>query len=221
VRVNPSSSLPHRRPRPARADAPAAGSAHVQEKHRRRRREILHSALRAFRERGYHDTTLDAIAERLGVRRTALYHYFADKEAILHAGHLEALGELQRIVREARRLRGPAERLRHLIREHVRVMTETLEGSPLAIEVTAFSPEHRSGIVAARDRYERALRGIIADGVKSGVFRPADPKIAAFVVLGAINWIVRWYHPGGGFDAAQLGHLFADLLVGGLVATTP
>jgi TetR/AcrR family transcriptional regulator len=171
-------------------------SRHVAEKRSRRRREILHSALRAFRERGFHDTTLDDIAERLGVRRTALYHYFPDKEAILHACHLEALEDLKRIVREARRLGTAGARLVHVIREHVRVMTDTLEGSPLGIEVTAFSPEHRAGIVAARDRYERALREVIAEGIRDGEFRAVDPKIAAFAILGAINWIARWYRPG-------------------------
>jgi len=191
-------------------------SRHVAEKRSRRRREILHSALRAFRERGFHDTTLDDIAERLGVRRTALYHYFPDKEAILHACHLEALEDLKRIVREARRLGTPGARLAHVIREHVRVMTDTLEGSPLGIEVTAFSPEHRAGIVAARDRYERALREVIAEGIRDGEFRAVDPKIAAFAILGAINWIARWYRPGGSIDAPGLGQQFADHLVGGL-----
>lgn len=191
-------------------------SRHVEEKRTRRRREILHSALRAFRDRGYHDTTLDDIAERLGVRRTALYHYFPDKEAIVHACHLEALEDLKRIVREARRFDTAAGRLAHVIREHVRVMTDTLEGSPLGIEVTAFSPEHRGGIVAARDRYERALRETIAEGIQGGEFRAVDPKIAAFAILGAINWIARWYRPGGSIDAPGLGQQFADHLVGGL-----
>ena len=191
-------------------------SRHVAEKRSRRRREILHSALRAFRERGFHETTLDDIAERLGVRRTALYHYFPDKEAILHACHLEALEDLKRIVRDARRLGTAGGRLAHVIRAHVRVMTDTLEGSPLGIEVTAFSPEHRAGIVAARDRYERALREIIAEAIRGGEFRAVDPKIAAFAILGAINWIARWYRPGGSIDAPGLGQQFADHLVGGL-----
>jgi AcrR family transcriptional regulator len=191
-------------------------SPHVAEKRSRRRSEILHSALRAFRERGYHDTTLDDIAERLGVRRTALYHYFPDKEAILHACHLEALEDLKRILREARRYDTAAQRLSHVIREHVRVMTDTLEGSPLGIEVTAFSPGHRGSIVAARDRYERAIREIIAEGIRSGEFRPVDPKVATFAVLGAINWIARWYRPEGAVDAPSLGQQFADHLVGGL-----
>src|SRR5512146_2694440 len=97
------------------APPPTRGSAHVRAKRQRRRVEILHAALRAFRDKGYHATTLDDIAQQLGVRKTALYHYFPDKEAILHACHREGLAELDRIVREARRLRGAPEQVRHVI----------------------------------------------------------------------------------------------------------
>ena len=197
--------------------AQAAVSPHVREKRQRRRAEILHAALRAFREQGYHATTLDDIAEHLGLRKTALYHYFPDKEAILYECHRESLAELDRLMGDARkRFRSATERLAHVIREHVRVMTETLEGSPLAFEVTALSPEHHNEVIAARDRYERGVRRIIESGVKSGEFRPVDSKIAVFAILGSINWIAQWYRPEGSIHAPELGAEFADHLVGGL-----
>jgi AcrR family transcriptional regulator len=195
----------------------AAASPRIREKRERRRAEILHAALRAFREKGYHATTLDDIAEHLGLRKTALYHYFPDKEAILYECHRESLGELERLTRDARkRFSSATERLAHVIREHVRVMTETLEGSPLAFEVTALSPEHHDEVIGARDRYERGVRRIITSGIKSGEFRPVDSKIAVFAILGSINWIAQWYRPEGSIHAPELGAEFADHLVGGL-----
>jgi AcrR family transcriptional regulator len=191
-------------------------SPHVRAKRSRRRTEILHAALRAFRERGYHATTLDDIAERLGVGKTALYHYFPDKEAILFACHQESLAELDRILRGARRYASATERLAYVIREHVRVMTDTLEGSPLAFEVPALSPARQRPIIAARDRYELALRRMITEGIAAGEFREVESKIAAFAILGAINWIARWYRPEGSLHAQELGRQFADHLVGGL-----
>jgi TetR/AcrR family transcriptional regulator len=191
-------------------------SARVLAKHDRRRKEILHAALGAFREKGYHGTTLDDIAERFGVRKTALYYYFPDKEAILYACHRESLAELDRIVKGARSHGTAAEQLAYVIREHVRVMTDTLEGSPLAFEVTALSPERQRDVIAGRDRYERALRRIIAQGIADGEFRHVNPKTAVFAILGSINWIARWYRPEGALHSAELGLEFADHLVGGL-----
>ena len=201
---------------PAAPAVSPARSARVREKRDRRRKEILHAALRAFREKGYHGTTLDDIAERFGVRKTALYHYFPDKEAILYACHQESLAELDRIIAGARALDSARERLAHVIREHVRVMTDTLEGSPLAFEVTALSAERQRDVIAGRDRYEKALRRIIAHGVADHEFRKLDPKIAVFAILGSINWISRWYRPEGALHADELGREFAEHLVGGL-----
>jgi len=199
-----------------RSAAAITQSPHVHAKRERRRGEILHAALSAFRERGYHATTLDHIAVHLGVRKTALYHYFPDKEAILHACHVESLAELDRILDAARRLPGPAERLRHLIVEHVRVMTDTLGASPLAFEVSALGSQRQAGIIAGRDRYERELRRVIEHGIRTGVFRKVDAKVAAFAILGSINWVARWFRPEGELNADAVGTEFADLLVGGL-----
>lgn len=194
-----------------------SSSPHIREKRRKRRAEILHAALVAFRENGYHATTLDDIAERLGLRKTALYHYFPDKDSILYECHRESLAEIERMIEESRGCCEKAsERLAYVIREHVRIMTETLEGSPLAFEVPALSAERKSEIVAARDRYERVLRRLIVQGIEEGEFKDVDPKIAAFAILGAINWIARWYQPEGAIRAPELGAQFADYLVGGL-----
>lgn len=192
-------------------------SPHIREKRRRRKAEILHAALKAFRDKGYFATTLDDIAEHLGVRKTALYHYFPDKESILYECHRVSLEEVGRLMKEARRKFDTAgEQLAYLIREHVRVMIDTLEGSPLAFEVSALSPDRQTEIIAARDEYERGLRRIIDRGVEAGEFRSVNSKIAVFAIMGSINWIARWFRPEGSMHAAELGDEFGEYLVGGL-----
>jgi AcrR family transcriptional regulator len=191
----------------------------VQRKREARRREILHAALAAVRDQGYHGTTLEHVAERLGMRKTAIYHYFPDKDALLYACHRESLAELERLVSESQACCDtPAERLGFLIREHVRIMTETLEGSPLAFEVMELSPERRAEVVAGRDAYEQVLRRLIARAIERGEFRKVDPKTAVFAILGAINWIARWFRPDGTVNARVLGERYADYLLGGLYA---
>lgn len=189
----------------------------IEQKRRRRKAEIVRAALRAFRERGYHQTTLEDIAARLGIRPSALYHYFPDKDALLYHCHVESLTEVMRLLDEAHaRYEQPADQLAYLIREHVRVMTETLEASPLAFEVTALSPDRAAEVIALRDRYEHGLRKILRRGKRDGTFRNVNPKTAVFAILGAINWIARWFDPEGAVDGRRLGTEFADLLVGGL-----
>jgi AcrR family transcriptional regulator len=199
------------------ASAGRSKSAYVRQKREKRRAEIVHAALSAFREHGYHTTSLDDIAVRLGIRKTALYHYFADKDALLFECHRESLAELERIIEASKRgCDGAGARLAYLLREHVRIMTDTLRGSPLAFEVPALSPKRRAEIVAGRDRYERVLRELVSAGIKAGDFREVDPKIVVFAMLGSINWIARWYQPDGRIKGDELGRQFADYLLQGL-----
>jgi len=173
--------------------------------------------MESFRETGYYETTLEDIAGRLNVRKTALYHYFPDKESLLFECHRRSLDELEALLARARAKKSTArDRLEYVIREHVRVMTDTLEGSPSAFEVTALRPAHQQAIVERRDRYEHGLRQLIREGIEEGDFRPVDAKLAVFTMLGAINWIARWYRPDGSWRAPELGRDYADLLVGGL-----
>lgn len=189
----------------------------LERKRKHRRREIIHAALEAVREKGYHATTLDDIGERLGVRKTALYHYFPDKDAILLACHRESLAELDRLAEASRVLEGARARLSFLIREHVRIMTDTLEGSPLAFEVSSLPDEARTEVIAGRDRFEHLLRALVVEGIRDGEFRKVDPKVVVFGILGATNWIARWYKPDGALQAPELGEAFADYLLRGLV----
>jgi len=199
------------------ASAKRRSTPHVQQKRKERRAAILHAALSAFREQGFHATSLDDIAARLGVRNTALYYYFADKDALLYECHRESLAELERMIEaSAACCESPEERLAYLLREHVRIMTDTLEGSPLAFEVPALSPKRRAAIVAGRDRYEQLLRKLISAGIAAGAFRAVNPKVVVFAMLGSINWIARWYQPGGRMNAGELGQQFADYLIAGL-----
>jgi hypothetical protein len=52
--------------------------------------------------------------------------------------------------------------------------------------------------------------------VKEGVFEVGDTKSAVWAILGALNWIVQWYSPGGEMTAEKIAEDFGDLFVGGL-----
>ena len=67
-----------------------------------------------------------------------------------------------------------------------------------------------------RDEYEGMLRGIIEAGVRSGVFVPCDSRLIGFAILGALNWIPRWYKPGGPRTPKEIAGAFSEYFVRGL-----
>jgi TetR/AcrR family transcriptional regulator len=71
-------------------------------------------------------------------------------------------------------------------------------------------------VIARRDVFDRGLRAIIQDGMEQGLFAPGDPKMVAFAVMGAVNWITKWFDPAGAMTSDEIATAFADYLVGGL-----
>ncbi|HUM02266.1 MAG TPA: TetR/AcrR family transcriptional regulator [Thermoanaerobaculia bacterium] len=209
-------------PRSGRAASSRPPSLHVQKKRDAKRLQILESAVRAFAARGFHGTSMEEIAGELRLTRGSLYYYFRDKEEILalcHAVALEAvLAAFEKVRASAM---PPDEKLRRLILQHVKIQVDKFHGTALALELDALRPASRSAVVAGRDRYDRGLRELIEEGIRARLFRPVDTKLAAFAVVGAINWIGRWYRPEGGATPDELGSEFADLFLAALSDSKP
>ncbi len=203
----------------SRAAASRRPTPHVRRKREAKRHKILESAVHAFAQRGFHGTSMGDIARELRLTRGSLYYYFRDKEEILALCHSVAL---EAVLEAFERVRAsdlpPDEKLRRMIAEHVLIQVDKFHGTALALELDALRPSARAAVVAGRDRYDRGLRGLIEEAIHAGLFRPVDPKLTAFAIVGAINWIGRWYRPGGGATPEALGAHFADLFLSALRA---
>ena len=183
-----------------------------------RRIEILKSAAAAFRRRGYHGASVDEIASALEMTKGNLYYYFRNKEEILYACHDYSLDVLLALMLDVQAgTARPDEKLRRLILAFVHLMLDELQGTALTLDLQALSPALQRRIIAKRDRFDRGLREIVQQGIDSGLFRPGDPKMIGFAIMGAVNWITKWFDPAGPMTSEQIGQRFADYLVGGLM----
>jgi AcrR family transcriptional regulator len=179
---------------------------------------ILESAIAAFRRHGYHGTSMEQIADQLLMTKGSLYYYFSDKEEILFAAHDLALDRILVELARVRRKSGcPCGKLDDILAAHIRIMVEGFSGTALALEFGALSTRRLGRVIAKRDRFERGLRDLIRKGSRQGCFRPVDPKMAVMALLGSINWIARWYRPGGPAGAEEVTRQFVDLFMGGLL----
>jgi AcrR family transcriptional regulator len=183
-----------------------------------RRIDILKSAAAAFRRRGYHGASVDEIASALEMTKGNLYYYFRNKEEILFACHEYSLDVLLGLLDEIRaEPTPPDEKLRKLVLAFVHLILDELRASALTIDLQALSPPLLRRVIARRDQFDRGLRAIIQQGIDEGRFAPGDAKMIAFAVMGAVNWITKWYDPEGPQSSDQIGKAFADYLVGGMI----
>lgn len=190
---------------------------------RPRETELLAAATRLFRERGFHATSMQDLAEALGMNRGSLYHYITSKDELLWSVLNRAFDLLEARVRP--QLEGnasPLARLTGAIHEHLRVAAEHAdELSLIQIELRSLAPEWRSRMIARRDAYEGLWRQAIAEAIAAGEVRPIDVRLAGIGILSVCNWFTQWYRPGGQMTVDQIADAFVGLLVGGLLPRAP
>jgi len=180
--------------------------------------ELYEHATRLFAERGFAGTSLQDIADALGITRPALYYYVKSKDELLAKlvtevtnGPLDELNALvaadddpERLLRGivgvivGRRATQP-ERFRLLIRSE----------AELPAELTSAYDEGRRAVL-------KVIAGVVEAGVRAGRFRPVDARVAALGVLGMCNWVAWWFHPGGKDTADAVTAQLADMAVGAL-----
>jgi AcrR family transcriptional regulator len=188
----------------------------------RQRDAILRAAARLFRERGFADTGMRDIAAAADLSAANLYHYFNGKNELLFYCQDRALDRMLEAVASARRLStSAADRLQQVFITHVQTLLDDVEGSSAHLQVESLPPALRAAIVKKRDRYEHAVRRLIADGIRSGALVDMPPAIVARAMLGALNWTVTWFRPEGPDTAASIGETISRFLVRGIASRTP
>jgi AcrR family transcriptional regulator len=184
-----------------------------------RRLEILRRAAAVFRAKGYHGAGMREIADGLGLAPGALYYYFRSKEDLLQACQELSLERLVTGGREIARSSRPApRRLGDLVAMHLDLTLDVLGGSAAHVQFQALPASRLKAVVRRRDEYERIVRDVIEDGIREGAFRAVDAKLAALVLLGALNWTVVWWKPGERWTPRDLTAGVIDLLLAGLCA---
>jgi AcrR family transcriptional regulator len=183
-------------------------------------REVLEGAARVFQRLGYPQTTLEDVANEVGINRATLYYYVGTKEellvSLLHQP-IEALrAGLEEIV--TRQL-SATEKLTEALRAYVTAMQQRPE---LFIFVgenihKVMSGDEANDIQDNADRWGRLMAGVIAEGQQQGEFRSdIDPRLATLAISGMFNWTYRWYDPGGRMPLSQIGEVFIELALSSL-----
>lgn len=190
-----------------------------------KRAEIMRIGATVFREVGYEAATVDEIAKRAELDRASLYYYFKGKQELFRemvgvatAHNVECAETIAALDT------GAEDKLRSLIlalfdsyQRHYPYLFVYLEQdiSRLAQDQSKWSAE----ILALNGRFNAAVVSIVREGRESGVFvSKGSDKIVAAGMLGMCNWSHRWFRIDGKLNAEEVATVFADMLLGGLLA---
>ena len=171
---------------------------------------LLDVAVAAFNERGYDATSMDELAARLGITKSAIYHHVSSKVDLLRMALDRALDALFAVTEEPGATNGRAiDRLEHVVRGSVRVLTTQLPFVTLLLRVRGNSEVERAALQRRRE-FDRIVTDLERAAEDEGDVRPDDdPAVTSRLLFGTVNSLTEWYRTDGGLSADDL----ADALV--------
>jgi AcrR family transcriptional regulator len=186
-----------------------------------REQQVRAAALRLFRDKGYHATSMRDIAAQVGINKGSLYSYIRSKEDLLIPFFERAMGlllaEIEAI--SADESLTATERLKRAIKAHILNVTENLDILTVYLsEWRQLRADSLSTVRQQRERYAALFLTIVEDGVRRGEFRAIDPRISALGMIGMCNYLFRWYRPDGRLRPEQIADELTDMLLHGVLA---
>ena len=184
-----------------------------------KRQAVLQTAAQLFNERGFHATSLDDIAERLHITKPTLYYYIKSKDDILLECVRSALVMMQAGIDAVRQDGGRAlDQLMACMRIYAGIVTEDFGRCVIRIGEEPLPAPLKKELRQLKAGIDHEFRRLIAEGIQEGSLLACDPKLAAFMLGGALSWIGRWYHEGGELTPEQITDQAIALLLGGILA---
>ncbi|ELB93162.1 TetR family transcriptional regulator [Rhodococcus wratislaviensis IFP 2016] len=165
-----------------------------------RRRQILKAAAKVMQHTGFHQMSMQALADEANVSVGLLYNYFGNKEEILRATITAILDAFRDQLEPAMAAAGddPVERLAAGIRRFVEIVDENLDAVALTYrESRTLDPAGRETLKRLEIATSAPLRAVLTEGIDAGVMNPVDVDLIVFdLVLLAHGWSLKHWHFG-------------------------
>jgi TetR/AcrR family transcriptional regulator, cholesterol catabolism regulator len=183
------------------------------EKTRDRQIEIYDAAVELFRQRGYFGTSMRELAARVGTQMSTLYHHYSHKQDLLMAIMERTMHDLTGDVTTAVGGRtDDCERLAAAVHAHVTFhASRASEAFVTDAELRALEPENYERIVRLRDAHQSIFERLVDDGVASGTFKVADPKLTTYAVMTMCTAVGVWYRPGGRLSQDEIAQRYSEI----------
>lgn len=180
-----------------------------------KREQILEVATELFYERGYQRTSLDAVAERLGVTKPFIYYHFQDKAELLFEISRRGITRGNEVLRAALAAPGPvAPRLHTAVCEIVRTIIQAQRYTAIFFrEQKNFDARIRAPLEKMHREFDDLLARLLEQGVTSGEFHITDVRLCSLAIGGMLNWAYTWYRQSGRLSVDELAQGMGELVL--------
>lgn len=178
---------------------------------------LLAVAVKVFNEKGYDGTSMDVLADRLGISKSSIYHHVSGKQELLELALGRALGALFAATTEAGTTEGRhIDRLEYLVRRSVEILAAELPYVTLLLRVRGNSVVERRAL-ARRREFDEFVGNLVIGAAEEGDVSPeVDPALVARLLFGTVNSLIEWHRPRVGVSVDELADAVVAMTFDGL-----
>ena len=189
-----------------------------------RKQEILKTAARLFKEKGYTAVTMRDLATEIGVKAASLYNHISSKEEILYEVIMKVAQSFTEGIEEIR-FREPtspagrsgiAEKLTDVVAQHVNLTADHPYQMASLNNDWMHLGEAKSTYLELRNTYEQHFREIIKQGKNAKVLKEIDEEVILFSTLGTLRNLYLWIPKKADLDREKLITSLSQTLLQGI-----
>lgn len=191
-------------------------------RHEDKRVAILRTAAQLFATHGYEATSLDLIADRLGMHKATLYHYIKGKDEVLYQCLVKSFEDLDAVVAQMRDRDVPVlERLRLFALRLAHAQNNDFGRCLVRVGLRPLAAMDTTDLRAFQRRLDTTVRDLVTEGIAAGDIKPCNPGLVSAMLFGTLNWVPQWYREGGKLELDAIVDSFVDMLVHGIATRGP
>lgn len=184
------------------------------------KKTVFEVAAEVFHRKGYDNTSMSDVATAAGLTKAGLYHHVSSKESLLFTVLDSGLDFTESyVLKPLDAIADPLDRLKAMIDRHLRLVLEerNLEVTGLLHECKTLSASDRTRINRRKKEYVRMTTKLVGDVVQKYEVKDVNPKLAAFALLGMLNWTYQWYKPSGSSSREEIVETFQQIFLQGIL----
>jgi AcrR family transcriptional regulator len=183
----------------------------------------LDAAADLFFRKGYGNTSVQDVADEVGILKGSLYYYIDSKDDLLARLIEETQSKNLEIVDEVEALTdlGPLDRLRLYLERQVTYNAANINRITVYYrDMDHLPPERRKTLMAGRRRFTNFVTNLIEEARDAGEIGPdVNARLMTFCAFATTNWMYTWYRPQGPVKAADMARTFAEFVIAGLTGS--
>jgi len=193
-----------------------SGLSRTERKKLERTQKLLQTAAEVFAEKGYDNTSLEDIAERMDMRAPSLYHYVKTKEELFMRCADVMVASVFENLEQASKISGcPMQRIENML--YVQILGQLRDfypnHIPLFVRVTSHEPTLKTYITEVRKKHFKMFADVAQEAASTGQIEQQQWALGLRLVFGSLGSLHQWYRPDGGVTPEDMAHDITKLLL--------